>query len=350
MPVAFYLELWKPGCSLVFLRNSARGSGATSSQNQSCGCLPCKTVPVSSGLFLLMGYPSRTAPVASARGVGKWQSVIRSSCTTLIFPRVYLLEGLVTILFAGVVYAYLPDYPKSTTSARFLTEREQEYLELRLPDNAPKTHEPSFNTQEIFTTLKDVRLWSFCLAQVCINIGGYALQWQLPTVTTSLGYAGLPRNQLLNIAPAAATVLFIIFTSWFMSRAYTTRAEYLLVVSAVGFAFFVVLAAPGVPRGGIYVACVFGTTCYAGYFIPFWACKPHSRVPSSGYADNEQGEPQRSKVPQVPPSPCHCRCHLARSAALLVPSYSSRALPTMHTRRLSPFARLSLVLLGSSRS
>lgn len=58
-------------------------------------------------------------------------------------------------------------------------------------------------------------------------------------MTTSLGYAGLPRNQLLNIAPAAATVLFIIFTSWFMSRAYTTRAEYRLVVSAVGFTFFI---------------------------------------------------------------------------------------------------------------
>lgn len=191
----------------------------------------------------------------------------------LTLSRVYLLEGLTTIIFAALVYLYLPDYPKSPTSAKWLTEREQEYLEIRLPANAPKTSEPSFQKREILTSLKDVRLWSFCLAQICINIGGYALQWQLPTVTTSLGYAGLPRNQLLNIAPAAATVLFIIFTSWFISRAFLTRAEYLLMVSAAGFAFFVVLASPNVPRGGIYVACVFGTMCYATYFIPFWACK-----------------------------------------------------------------------------
>lgn len=208
-----------------------------------------------------------------------------------------------------MVYAYLPDYPRSPTSARFLTEREQEYVELRLPHNAPKTNEPNFKKQEIISTLKDIRLWSFCLAQVCINIGGYALQWQLPTVTTSLGYAGLPRNQLLNIAPAAATVLFIIFTSWFMSKAYMTRAEYLIIVSAAGFAFFVVLAAPGVPRGGIYVACVFGTMCYAGYFIPFWACKIRVNSTFLNHADSRQGERQRSKEPQEPLWPCRSRCH-----------------------------------------
>jgi hypothetical protein len=59
--------------------------------------------------------------------------------------RVYLLEGLYTILLAGVVYLVLPDYPKSPRSSKWLTPREQEYLEVRLSENAPLTHEKAFN-------------------------------------------------------------------------------------------------------------------------------------------------------------------------------------------------------------
>jgi hypothetical protein len=49
------------------------------------------------------------------------------------------------------------------------------------------------------------------LSQILVNLGGYALQWQLPTITTGLGFAGLPRNQLLNIPPSGAAVLSIVF-------------------------------------------------------------------------------------------------------------------------------------------
>ena len=52
---------------------------------------------------------------------------------------VYLLEGIGTIFFAGLVFWFLPDYPKSPRSDRFLTKREQEFIEARLPENAPLT-------------------------------------------------------------------------------------------------------------------------------------------------------------------------------------------------------------------
>lgn len=191
--------------------------------------------------------------------------------------RVYLLEGLFTILFAGVVFLVLPDYPKSKRSAKWLTPREQEYIEMRLTENAPRTDDPAFSKKEVLASLKNPRTYAFCLSQILMNLGGYGLQWQLPTVTTGLGFAGLPRNQLLNIPPAAASVLSIIFAGWFLSRAYMTRPAFIMIICAGALAFFLVLVT-NVSRTATYIACIFGTMFYSVYFIPFWACKLHVGV------------------------------------------------------------------------
>jgi hypothetical protein len=176
------------------------------------------------------------------------------------------------VLFAGVVYYVLPDYPKSPRSSSWLTTREQEYLEARLSENAPQTADATFTKSEVFASLRDPRTYAFMLSQVLVNFGGYGLQWQLPTITTSLGFAGLPRNQLLNIPPAGATVLSIIFAGWFMKRAFITRPAFIMIIMAGMLVSFVLLATLK-SRGGIYAACVLGTVFYSVYFIPFWACK-----------------------------------------------------------------------------
>lgn len=109
-------------------------------------------------------------------------------------------------------------------------------------------------------------------SQVLLNMGGYGLSWYLPTITTNLGFAGLPRNQLLNIPPAAASVLAIIFAGWFMKQAYVTRPVFIapiLIGVTVMYALLVGLNSPA----GLYVACILGTMFYSVYFIPFWACK-----------------------------------------------------------------------------
>lgn len=170
-----------------------------------------------------------------------------------------------------MVYFVLPDYPKSPRSGKWLTEREQNYLEARLSENAPKMEDAAFSKKEILASLTNPRTYSFMLSQVLMNLGGYGLTWQLPTVTTSLGFAGLPRNQLLNIPPAAAAVLAIIFAGWFLSKAYLTRPAFIMIICGGALTFFIVLATvqDTVP---VYIACVLGNMFYSVYFIPFWAC------------------------------------------------------------------------------
>lgn len=185
---------------------------------------------------------------------------------------VYLLEGIFTILFSFVVYFVLPDYPKSPRSNRWLTPREQQYIEVRLSANAPRTDEANFSKDEVVTSLLDLRMYAFMLCQILINFGGFGLSWQLPTVVTSLGFVGLPRNQLMNIPPAAASVLAIILAGWFLSRAYVTRPVFLMFVCAGALSFFIVLAVMQ-EKVAVYIALVFGTMFYSVFFIPFAPCK-----------------------------------------------------------------------------
>jgi sugar phosphate permease len=216
---------------------------------------------------------------------------------------VYLLEGIMTILFSFVVYFVLPDYPKSPRSSKWLTPREQEYLEARLSENAPKTDDAAFNRKEVYASLRNPRTYAFMLAQILTNLGGYGLSWQLPTVTTSLGFAGLPRNQLLNIPPAAASVLAIIFAGWFMKRAWLTRPAFIMFICAGALTFFIILASTR-DKYAVYIACVFGTMFYSVYFIPFWACKiSQLQILSSISLTYFQGDPQHLQAQRAPHSP-----------------------------------------------
>lgn len=195
----------------------------------------------------------------------------------------FLLEGLATVLFSAVIFFVLPDYPKSPRSSKWLTAEEQEYIELRLSTNAPKTADKTFDFQEIVTSLKDPKLLGFTIAQFFINMAGYGLSWQLPTITTSLGFAALPRNQLLNIPPAAVTVLGIIAAGWLLRRAYIVRPLFIMLLTTGVLVFFIVLCLP-VSKAGIYVACVLGTAFYSVFFIPFWAWRSASLVGTTGTA------------------------------------------------------------------
>lgn len=113
--------------------------------------------------------------------------MILPAAFALTLLRVYLIEGIATIFFAGVVFVYLPDYPKSPRSSRWLTVREQEFIEVRLPENAPKTEDPDFSMKEVIASLKSPLIWSFMLSQMLVNFGNYALTWYLPTIVTNLG-------------------------------------------------------------------------------------------------------------------------------------------------------------------
>ncbi|KAH8889447.1 high-affinity nicotinic acid transporter [Thozetella sp. PMI_491] len=205
-----------------------------------------------------------------ARGMSGWRWV-------------FLIEGLATIVFAGIIWWILPDYPKSPRSDRFLTKREQEFIEARLPENVPLTNDPYFSKRELVNTLKSPLIWSFMMSQTFFNLGGYALIWYLPTIITDLGFVSLPANQLLNIPTAAAAIFGVITVERIMSRAWVVRPVLIMILMSgmvVCFVLFFTLT----NRVGIYVACILGELFHESYFIPFWAWRSATLSGSTGTA------------------------------------------------------------------
>ena len=72
--------------------------------------------------------------------------------------------------FGACVWFIYPDYPQSPRSQKWLTPREQRFLETRLTENAPRTKDAAFSWKETLETIKDKRMWSFMLAQVQFSI------------------------------------------------------------------------------------------------------------------------------------------------------------------------------------
>ena len=134
----------------------------------------------------MFGFQNFSGIVGSLLAYGI--SYMDGLCGMSAWQWVYLLEGIATILFAIVVFFVLPDYPKSPRSNSWLTPREQEYLELRLSENAPKTEDAAFNTAEILESLQNPRTYAFMLSQILMNLGGYGLSWQLPPALDLPGY------------------------------------------------------------------------------------------------------------------------------------------------------------------
>ncbi|KAK9452714.1 major facilitator superfamily domain-containing protein [Dipodascopsis uninucleata] len=185
---------------------------------------------------------------------------------------VFLLEGIFSMLFAGVVWYTLPDYPKSPRSSKWLTPREQEFLEIRLSENAPRTYDRAFDKKEILQSLKSPYLWSFMMCQMFTNLGGYGLS-----------FATLPKNQLLNIPPAVSGAIGILAAGWYISRSYTTRPPlimFIIIGMMVSFILLFTLSSPG----GIYAACIIGNTFYNAYFVPFWAWRSATMRGATGTA------------------------------------------------------------------
>ena len=165
-----------------------------------------------------------------AGSVPRLKQRLKSYDLTTVDRRVFLIEGLATIVLGCVVWAILPDYPKSPRSYRWLTEREQQFIETRLSKNAPRSTEPAFKGNEILQSLLDVRTWAFTGCQMFVNLGGFGLTWYLPTVVTELGFTKLPRNQLLIIPPSAVAVFACVFGGFMLKKSYITRPLYIMLV------------------------------------------------------------------------------------------------------------------------
>lgn len=117
--------------------------------------------------------------------------------------RLFLFEGLVTIVYAVVIWFCLPDcklfystypqrslliYPSVPPTARWLSDKEKAFTQARLPPNAPLEKELNFRWREIVSSLKDRRLWMFTAIWATQTVGTQGSRFYQSTVIANLGF------------------------------------------------------------------------------------------------------------------------------------------------------------------
>jgi MFS family permease len=201
-----------------------------------------------SGLFL------SAAPLANTFA-GALAYAITSGSPALAKWRVlFLVEGLPTVVMAGVAFFFLPDSPEK---ARFLNREEREVARLRgvrQAGAAPRIGKPNF--KEFFAGLVDLKGWILGLMYFSCNVAFSSLPVFLPTseymastvvikanmgaVLKEMGFSSV-NAQGLSAPPFFLSFLTVILTCYIADR---TQQRGLMVASLtlIGGIGYVILA------------------------------------------------------------------------------------------------------------
>ncbi|KAH7268685.1 major facilitator superfamily domain-containing protein [Fusarium solani] len=199
-----------------------------------------------------------------ARGLSGWKWLI-------------LTEGVFTILLGIIVYLVLPDFPNT---ARWMSQAEKDFIQARLPINAPRAAEKDFDWTEFWQTLKDPKLWLFLLCWAFYTIGTTGLQFYQPTVIANLGFT---QAQLLNIPPAIFACILTIVFGWVANTGYIPLPAIPLTFMIIIEACYVVLYTfPN--TGGVYAATVIAGGFSIAWYTMMWPWRVQTTDGATGSA------------------------------------------------------------------
>jgi len=204
----------------------------------------------------------------------------------------FIIEGVVTIAFAGVAAFILPDYPRTT---RWLSEEERAFAQWRLLRDINETDEPQSIWVGLKLALTDYRLYLFVLLQH-LSLLSQTFQYFFPSIVQTLGYDKI--TTLWLTVPVWFGTFLVSVAVTFSSAKTGDRSLHifgLMMVAAVGNAI-----ATGTN--------VLGARFFAMFLMPMGAvpaCKPppppndsscsvtnHQQIKSSSH-----GSPTRSPAP-----------------------------------------------------
>ncbi|EXJ86631.1 hypothetical protein A1O3_03584 [Capronia epimyces CBS 606.96] len=193
---------------------------------------------------------------------------------------IFLVEGIVTIVFGAALWFILPDFPNQ---AKWLTDKEKAFIQARLPANAPRAEELNFNIREVLSALKDKRMWLFTMVWATMTVGTTGLSFYQPTVIANLGFTSIARSQLLNIPTAVLTIIIIAISGFFADSAWLPRPVLPLSILVVIMACYSVLYTfPN--TGGVYTATVLANAVSSSWYPLMWPWRVQTTSRATGSA------------------------------------------------------------------
>ncbi|GJN89563.1 hypothetical protein Rhopal_002550-T1 [Rhodotorula paludigena] len=194
----------------------------------------------------ILGLYAAGAAAGAASGFLSWAISFANSPPMYGWRWLFIIEGLIPVFMGVATFWVLPDFP---STCKWLTPREVEHLALHLHKDAPHETGKKFDLKESLAIFKDPTYALFTIVWVLQAVGGYGIGLVLPQIVKDMGFVDSAATNLLQIPPAAATIVFLFICSELLRRRLINAfplviAMWLLVI--VGYILLLKISAPGV--------------------------------------------------------------------------------------------------------
>lgn len=176
--------------------------------------------------------------------------------------RIFILEGLATILIGIASYWMVHDFP---TEATFLspTDRQRVLFRLRAdnPQSSTAAQEEKFQLKYFWQSLRDWKTWAYCIIYMGCDMPLYAFSLFLPTIIRESGFVksgSTTLTNLLSVPPYAAAALLTVLVGWYADH---TRKRglaniYISFLAIAGFSMLLGSSNPNVQYAGVFLAAM----------------------------------------------------------------------------------------------
>ncbi|KAJ5478817.1 hypothetical protein N7530_004326 [Penicillium desertorum] len=178
----------------------------------------------------------------------------------------FIIEGLPAIVLSVVALFGLPDYPET---ARILTEEERNFLKGRLSSSAPSGKDKSWSWQDMKALLSSPTLYTFTVYWIGHGIGGFGVNYALPTVIYELGFTTTALSQLMNIPPYVACFFFLNTLGYLLHKGWIRPWTTAVAIESTIIICYIILIT--VPNSIVkYLALVVATACAGSAYPVIW--------------------------------------------------------------------------------
>ncbi|GAA6059458.1 hypothetical protein JCM10212_005397 [Sporobolomyces blumeae] len=200
------------------------------------------------GVFLSLG-PGLSGAFGGLLAAGFLSSTVKGLHT---WQKIFVLEGMITGVFAIVFFFTLPTSPEST---KWLTEEERELAVARMRVENHGRPDDKTTGKAVVQALLNPYTWACTLCYTCINIIVQGTSIFLPTIIAGLGKYTTVETNLRSVPPyVVATIwsLIISYSAWrFRVHGYLLSAS--TMISVVGYIIFLATHNPKTLYGATFL-------------------------------------------------------------------------------------------------
>ncbi|KAH8556068.1 nicotinic acid plasma membrane transporter [Umbelopsis sp. PMI_123] len=171
----------------------------------------------------------------------------------------YIIEGVVSICGAFLVYFGLPDDP---TTAKFFNDEEKELMAIRARQRQEYMGSATFEWRQVFITFKDPKVYLSAVIQFCTDIVLYGFTTFLPSILElELGNTAL-QAQYLSVPVYVASAIAMGTIAYFSDRT-LVRFPFMIAMNLVGMVGYIILLASSNSGANYFATYLIALPLYA---------------------------------------------------------------------------------------